>query len=453
MNDQNDVIVSDKKLVLLDHTRTGPAAEDFYDFAKTRFVGEPRMAKWLAQTTEIISEGFYPEKGPIASVLFVGPSGVGKTFTAPILSEFLFGNPKGFTTIRGEEMRLEHNIACLTGAPPGYVGHGEPLRITQEKLDRPAFLSMVRHALREASEGVREEYYAIQEERSAIVEHIAGLGVSKADDKERETARQELTAIIVRINKLGIPTYNRKKYVYPSVLLLDEIEKGHPTAYPNSLFQVLDDGTLSLTSNKQNGGSDILDFRKTIIIATSNLGEEELKKLFRSASGRSTGYRFTKETYTPEELDRAVYRVCRDAVDNFFSTPFLNRFGDIIVARPHTRENQLEILDIELNKLRSRLFDPAGFNFPIMLQVDEAVRQYLVDEIADKPEKGIRFLQQKLKKSFSEAIVNLKATEQVNQGDILHVSLDPTSQSEQKKKLLFQKEDAAGRMKRLIVVE
>lgn len=123
-------------------------------------------------------------------------------------------------------------------------------------------------------------------------------------------------------------------------------------------------------------------------------------------------------------------------MDNFFPTELINRFGDVIAARPHSRESMLEILNIEMAKLSERLLDTGDINFPITLHVDQEVKEYLLDEVSAHPEKGVRFLQQKLNIRIIRALANLKATAQVKNGDVVHVSLDPLS----KKKVVFQKE-------------
>lgn len=445
MNNPN---VSGKILLPLDHTRSGPMADKFYDFIKTRAVGQPRIFKWCAEMSEAILEGFYPEHGPAASVLLVGPSGVGKTYIVRLLAEFFFGDPKGFTRVDGQDMSLEHNVARLTGSPPGYVGYNDEPMITQQNLDLPAYHTIVQWTLQELGEKVQKEYIKIQKEQAGLMRHIEELsGARRPDAEKQKLAQEKLEALAKRVKEMGIPVYDRNKYEYISLLLLDEIERAHRD-FHNLLFRILDEGELPLTSKQKNGKNDSLDFSRTIIVATSNLGSEEITKLLRNSSGRSYGYRFSGETYTPEELDMATYRTCRNAVDKFFSTEFVNRFGGVIAARPHSRENMFEILDIEIEKLRERLSESGDLNFPVTLHIDRSVKEYLIDEISDRPEKGIRFLQQKLNVRILRAISTLKSTGQLHTGDTLHVSLDPSS-----KKLLFQKEEPTKLLEHIVAVE
>jgi ATP-dependent Clp protease ATP-binding subunit ClpA len=445
MNNPN---VPPKILLPLDHTRVGPMADKFYEFLKTRAVGQPRIFKWCVETLEAVLQGFYPERGPAASVLLVGPSGVGKTYIASLLAEFLFGEPEGFSRVDGQDLSLEHNVARLVGAPAGYIGYGDEPMITQRKLDLPAHRTITQWVLGEQSEQVRKDYVKFQKERAWLMRHLTELhGTSKPDVEKQKLAQTKLTAIEKRIQEIGIPEYDRTKYEYLSVLLIDEIEREDRSA-DNLWLRVLDEGKLPLASKQKNNENSFIDFRRTIIIATSNLGTDTITKTLQISSGRSAGYRFVNEKYTSEQLDWEIYRTCRNAVDKFFPTEFVNRFGDVIAARPHSKGNLLEILDIEIEKLRERLSSSGDLNFPVTLHVDQNVKEYLVDEVADHPEKGIRFLQQKLSARILRAISTLKSTDQLSADDILHVSLDPSS-----KKLLFQKEERGKLLEHIVVVE
>src|SRR6516162_7058673 len=74
---------------------------------------------------------------PVANLLFLGPTGSGKTRVVEASAEILFGNPAAFIKIDCAEFQHSHEIAKLIGSPPGYIGHREtsPI-ITQERLDQ-----------------------------------------------------------------------------------------------------------------------------------------------------------------------------------------------------------------------------------------------------------------------------------------------------------------------------
>lgn len=279
------IVPEQKSLLPLDHTLSGPLSAEFYDFIKTHAAGQPRIFKWFAETIESIVQEFCPENGPAASVLLVGPSGVGKTYMVKLFAEFFFGDPKGFTRIDGQDMSLEHHVARLIGAPAGYVGYGDKPMITQKQLDRPAYLSAVRYALNQAGEKVQNEYFRLSKEKNGISEHLGNLGrMSKPDTEKQKVAQSKLDAIAKRLKEIGIPEYDRVKYSYISFLLLDEIERAHQS-FHNILFRVLDEGELPLASKQTNEDHpEVLDFSRTVIIATSNLGSNEITKLLRTSS-------------------------------------------------------------------------------------------------------------------------------------------------------------------------
>ena len=114
-----------------------------------------------------------------------------------------------------------------------------------------------------------------------------------------------------------------------SVLLLDELEKAHPDAL-NILLQLLDEGRLT------DGQGRTVDFRNTVVIMTSNLASSEIQSLAGA---------------THEEITSAVLASLRAQ----FRPEFLNRVDDIVVFRPLTRDEIRAIVDLQLNRLASRL--------------------------------------------------------------------------------------------------
>jgi len=127
----------------------------------------------------------------------------------------------------------------------------------------------------------------------------------------------------------------RKPY---SVILLDEIEKAHPDVF-NILLQVFEDGRLTDSFGRK------VDFRNTIILMTSNVGAEMLRK-----SG-SLGFIAPKEEVTHAEMrDRLL-----DEVKKTFKPEFLNRIDDIIVFKSLTKENLYRIVDLEIDEVIKRL--------------------------------------------------------------------------------------------------
>ena len=171
---------------------------------------------------------------------------------------------------------------------------------------------------------------------------------------------------------------------------MDEIEKAHPDIF-NVLLQVLDEGRLTDRQGRETS------FRNTIIILTSNIGTRQLQE-FGAGVGFSAG----------ELTEDAAQSTLLKALRKTFPPEFVNRMDDIISFRPLTRDTLSDILDIEIEKLVSRMkeqnrrlvvspeakaqllekaYDPQYGARPIR----RAVQTYLEDEITrrllDNPEK------------------------------------------------------------------
>ena len=127
----------------------------------------------------------------------------------------------------------------------------------------------------------------------------------------------------------------RKPY---SVILLDEIEKAHQDVF-NLLLQVFEEGRLTDSLGRK------IDFRNTIILMTSNVGAEMLRKQ------GSLGFVAPKESATYEDMKTRLL----EEVKKTFKPEFLNRVDDIIVFRSLTRENLYDIVELEINQVVKRL--------------------------------------------------------------------------------------------------
>src|SRR6266516_6334058 len=118
-----------------DTNKLSDAAEALQEGLLKRVVGQERAVRQFVKTYEMFTAGLNEPGCPLANLLFLGPSGVGKTRIVEAAAEILFGNDKAFIKIDCAEFQYGHEIAKLIGSPPGYLGHREthPL-ITQESL-------------------------------------------------------------------------------------------------------------------------------------------------------------------------------------------------------------------------------------------------------------------------------------------------------------------------------
>ncbi|MBI3951999.1 MAG: ATP-dependent Clp protease ATP-binding subunit [Acidobacteria bacterium] len=121
----------------LDPEMQHPRAQEFGQKLAARIVGQDRAVRRMTALYQIYLAGLNPPGRPIGTLLFLGPTGSGKTRVVEASAEVLFGDPNGVVKIDCGEFQHSHEIAKLIGSPPGYLGHREttPL-LTQENLDR-----------------------------------------------------------------------------------------------------------------------------------------------------------------------------------------------------------------------------------------------------------------------------------------------------------------------------
>jgi ATP-dependent Clp protease ATP-binding subunit ClpB len=121
----------------LDATRQGQAAREFETFLRGKVVGQDAAIQAVTELYQIFLAGMTAPDRPVGNLLFLGPTGSGKTYVVEVVAEALFGNPHAFMKIDCAEFQEHHEIAKLIGSPPGYVGHLQtPPLLTQETLRR-----------------------------------------------------------------------------------------------------------------------------------------------------------------------------------------------------------------------------------------------------------------------------------------------------------------------------
>jgi ATP-dependent Clp protease ATP-binding subunit ClpC len=248
---------------------------------------------------------------PIGSFLFLGPTGVGKTYLARNLANFMFGDPESLIQIDMSEYMEKFSASRLIGSPPGYVGYEEGGQL---------------------SEAVRRRPY--------------------------------------------------------SVILFDEVEKAHPDV-TNLLLQILEEGMITDSFGRK------IDFRNTIIILTSNVGAESIKRQ------TTLGFNAMAE----DDADFEGMKAKIDAVaKKHFRPEFLNRLDELVVFRMLEKESLNQIVDLEVAKLVKRLADKE-----IDLVLEESARELIVTEGYD-PDYGARpmrrAVEQLLEDPLAEAILS-----------------------------------------------
>jgi len=184
-----------------------------------------------------------------------------------------------------------------------------------------------------------------------------------------------------------------------SVILLDEIEKAHPDVF-NLLLQVFEDGRLTDSFGRK------VDFRNCVVIMTSNVGAELIRKT------GSLGFKTQKEEITYQEMkDRLLEEVKRT-----FKPEFLNRIDDIIVFHPLVKEDLERIIDIEVGYVADRLKEQK-----IALEVAPEAKEFLIEKGFD-PVFGARPLKRTIQRFLEDPLAQEIISKKFKEGTHVKVS-------------------------------
>jgi len=330
------------KGVLLDPDRKSPRAAEFENKLSSLIVGQERAVRRVSGLFQIYLAGMNNPARPIGTMLFLGPTGSGKTRVVEAASEVLFGDPHSVVKIDCAEFQHSHEIAKLIGSPPGYLGHREtsPM-LTQENLDKA------------------------------------------------HTEETKLTFV-----------------------LFDEIEKASDSLW-QLLLGILDKATLTLGDNRR------VDFSRTVVIMTSNLGAREMSDMI---SG-GIGFAPTKTDKAKEdnEIDTKIYRTALEAAKRKFSPEFMNRIDKVVVFRSLKEHHLSLILDIELGAVQNRITESAGTKF--IFECTDAAKKFLLGEGIDL-KYGARHLKRAIERFLVYPLSNLVATQQIETGDFVMIDFD-----------------------------
>ena len=184
------------------------------------------------------------------------------------------------------------------------------------------------------------------------------------------------------------------------VVLFDEIEKAHPDVF-NILLQILEDGRLT------DGHGHTVDFRNTVIIMTSNLGTEAVR---RQPFGFRTDGR--EQDVDEQRLRESV----NDAVKRTFRPEFLNRIDEIIIFHPLTQDQIIQVVDLMVKDVQSRLSDR-----DITFELTPAASQWLAEEGFD-PVFGARPLRRAVQRHLENPLSKSILADEFRPGD--HVLVD-----------------------------
>ena len=338
--------------VLLDPERKSVRVEEFEERLFEFVIGQERAVRSMSSLYQIFLAGMNQPDRPLGSLLFLGPTGSGKTHTVEAAAQILLGARNSVLKIDCAEFQHSHEIAKLVGSPPGYLGHREthPL-LSQENLDR----------------------YQTEDTKLSFV-------------------------------------------------LFDEIEKASDALW-QLLLGILDKATLTLGDNQH------VDFSRTVIVMTSNLGAREISKLISGGIGFAPAH-FSQNT-GGTEAEQKIYHTALEAARRKFSPEFMNRIDKVVVYRPLKHYHLRQIVDLELQAVQDRIMHSVEAKF--VLQCSDAAKDLLLREGLDF-RYGARHIKRSIERFLVYPLSNLIATGQMQSGDVVFVDT-----GDEKSKLVFMK--------------
>jgi ATP-dependent Clp protease ATP-binding subunit ClpC len=186
------------------------------------------------------------------------------------------------------------------------------------------------------------------------------------------------------------------------VVLFDEIEKAHPDVW-NALLQILEDGRLT------DGQGNIVDFRNTVVIMTSNIGTKYTPK-----GATALGFRTPGEPAESEKMQGDI----REALKKTFRPEFLNRIDEVIIFHRLSREDMKSIVDLQMKDIGQRLFEQG-----VAVQLSEAARDWLAEKGYD-PAFGARPLRRTLQRLVESPLSRKLIRGEFKPGERLQIDVE-----------------------------
>ncbi|CAN5697108.1 ATP-dependent Clp protease ATP-binding subunit [soil metagenome] len=207
-----------------------------------------------------------------------------------------------------------------------------------------------------------------------------------------------------------------------SVILLDEVEKAHPDVF-NMLLQIMEEGRLTDSFGRN------VDFRNCILIMTSNIGADLIK------GGGGFGFG-TGTIRTVDQNFENIKSLLMKEVERFFRPEFINRLDEVIVFRPLSKENLVNIVDIEAAKVIARVKLQN-----ITLELDQRAKDFLIDK-GYNPDFGARPLRRAVGQYLEDTLSEMLLQGDLKGGSKVVVTRKLTAEGKDEDHLFFQTTDA-----------
>jgi ATP-dependent Clp protease ATP-binding subunit ClpC len=321
---------------------------------------------------------------------------------------------KGLVTMNSVQQAIEKTLGVKAGVAKGELERETLLnletRIHERMVNQTRAVQVVSDALRRARAGVRNENRPIGTflflgptgvGKTELARALADIYFGGEDRMIRldlnEYVRPEDVSRLIADGADDPMSLTARAMKQPfSVILLDEIEKAHPSVL-TTLLQLLDEGILRDVKNRE------ISFRDAIIIATSNAGADRIREYI------ERGYKL--EQFEQQFTDELIS-------SNQFRPVFLNRFDEIILFRPLEKPELLQVVDLIL----------AGINKTLALQkitvaVDEDAKLYLVEKGYD-PRLGARPLRRVVQRAVENTVARQMLTGSVEPGSTITITRD-----------------------------
>jgi ATP-dependent Clp protease ATP-binding subunit ClpC len=319
-----------------------------------RLIGQHHAIIAVSKAVRRSRTGIQDPKRPIASFMFAGPTGVGKTELTKALCEYIFETEKNMIRFDMSEFMEKHTASKLIGSPPGYVGHDEGGQLT---------------------DAVKRQPYSIIlfDEVEKAHPDIFNLFLQILDDGQLTDSKGKLSdfknCIIVMTTNLG--------------------------------SQVIENQS-TILSQKQKTGSFQKESWEFDEEEELTLRESKKVELIYNLDGTFTIKPPVRQEVTEEDKSRfqEITDLVKDELKKFFRPEFLNRIDDIIVFNHLSKHDIWEISGVMLKNLEKRL-ESQG----VTIEIDDAVRFFLVQEGYD-PIYGARPLRRAIINLLEDALAS-----------------------------------------------